>query len=184
VRARSQAIVVVAVFVATIAVAANVFAHTFAAEQYAEGNRIAAEAAWAQPLASSTTTTQAATPPESDTGATSTPLTGEPSTEPSDDGASEPAGSDNKCKDREEDSDDFRNHGCEVSSFASDPDFKDGIEGPPGAVISEIARPDVQSDGPPRADRAEENRDRNVPPGEDSDNEKTPPGQDKKNKDG
>jgi hypothetical protein len=176
VRPRSQAIVVVAVFVATIAVAANVLAHTHAAEQYAEGNRIAAEAAWAQPLVWPTTTLQTSEP--------STPPTGEPSFESSDDSASEPAGPDGKCKDREEDSDDFRNHGCEVSSFASDPEFKEGIEGPPGAVISEIARPDVQSDGPPRSDRAEENRDQNAPPARDRDDEKTPPGQDKKSKDG
>ncbi len=50
------------------------------------------------------------------------------------------------------------NHGRVVSAFAAHIGFREGTDGPPGALVRTIARPNVQDDGPPRSDRAEENR--------------------------
>ena len=54
-RLRDQIIVITAVLFATTAVAVNVFAHTRADDHRAENERIAAAAAWAQPVVPSTT---------------------------------------------------------------------------------------------------------------------------------
>ncbi len=162
-RMRSQVIVVLAVFVATLAFVANVFAYTHAAEQRAENNRMAAAAPWAEPLRATTTTTGTPIPASSE----SNERSGGPSTDPSDESTNDGTEGDEsrkeKCdKDKDKDSsddssDEPRNHGCEVSSFASDKDFKDGIDGPPGAVISEIARPDGQ-DTPPGQDKDKDDK--------------------------
>lgn len=168
---RNQVIVVVAVLVATVAVAANVFAFTHAAEQYAENNRIAAEPTWAQPLDSSTTTEQAPTEP-------SVEPVSEPSVEPANDDVDEPCTRRNQCAEPGEVPGDFSNHGRWVSSFASDPDFKSEIDGPPGAIISGIARSDIGKPDPSRSDGTEENHDPSTPPGQEKD-KTTPPGQDK-----
>lgn len=173
-RVRNQVIVVVAVFVAVLALAANVLAYTRAVEQHAENRRIAAEAAWAEPfvIPRTTSTSGSFLPAATESDDPSGQAPAESPAEPSDGDAHEPqrGDKDEKCDKSTETSREPRNHGCEVSSIASDPDFKDGIDGPPGAVISEIARPDVQNDGPPRSDRAEENQDKDTDPKDDSKN--------------
>jgi hypothetical protein len=165
-RVRNEVIVVVAVFVAVLALAANALAHTRAVEQHAENTRIAAAAAWAEPFVvpTTTSTSEASIPARSESDGPLGEASTESSAEPSDDDAQElqRRDKDEKCDKSEETSEEPRNHGCEVSSFASDPDSKDGIKGPPGAEISEIARPEGQDDGPPRSDRAEENQDRDT----------------------
>ena len=55
-RLREQIIVITAVLFATTAVAANVFAQSRADDHRAENERVAAAAAWAQPVVPSTTT--------------------------------------------------------------------------------------------------------------------------------
>ncbi len=172
-RMRSQVIVVLAVFVATLAFVANVFAYTHAAEQRAENNRMAAAAPWAEPLRATTTTTGTPIPASSESnersGGPSTDPSDEPSVEASDGPSTDPSDESanygtegdesrkEKCDKDKDSSDEPRNHGCEVSSFASDKDYKDGIDGPPGAVISEIARPDGQ-DTPPGQDKDKDDK--------------------------
>jgi len=130
---RHQLIIIGAVMFATIAVAASVFAgvRTIAARQH---QRAFTEI----PIA-----TTAGTDP-----AIATPAPGSPEREPARaHGRNEPGPQSAR-----------ENHGRVVSAFAAHIGFREGTDGPPGALVRTIARPNVQDDGPPRSDRAEENR--------------------------
>jgi len=178
-RVRNQVIVVVAVFVAVLALAANALAVNRAVEQRAENQRIAAAAAWAEPLGTSTAVPASAAPNRSESGEPSA----QTPTEPVDDVAQNSRSREERCDKSEDDSEDFRNHGCEVSSVASDKEFKDEFkdsnDGPLGAEISEIARSNAQNAAP-----GQDKKDESTPPGQDKKDESTPPGQDKKDKGG
>ena len=78
---------------------------------------------------------------------------------------------------------DSRNHGQMVSSYVHSLGCEEGLDGPRGSYIRQIAKPNIDEDGPPRSDRAEGNKD--TPPGQDKDekDKDTPPGQDKGEKD-
>lgn len=52
----------------------------------------------------------------------------------------------------------FWNHGRGIAAFAAHIGLCGASDEPPGALVSERARPDVGVDGPPRSDRAEERR--------------------------
>ncbi|MEA3502480.1 MAG: hypothetical protein U9R47_06870 [Actinomycetota bacterium] len=76
---------------------------------------------------------------------------------------------------------DKSNHGRLVSACIAQLREAGDFDGPPGAVIRDIARPDIENDGPPRSEQAEENNSS----GDKSEDRATPPGQakDKPNKD-
>ena len=185
-RMRDQLVVIIAVAVATVAVAANVFAQTQASDQRVAMEHAGLEAAWSYPVmeatvATTTTSTSAAAVPTSseeddDHG-------DRPGAATSSDDSRAPCSDEDPCTVQELLDRDFRNHGQMVSSYVDSLGLVEGLDGPMGFYIRQIAKPNIDEDGPPRADRAEENKD--TPPGQDKDetDKDTPPGQDKKDKD-
>jgi len=152
-RMRDQLIVIIAVTFATVAVAVNVFAQTQAEDYRAENERIAAAAAWAQPIVVSTTsapdTTRGNTDESDPTVQAGNGVSRAPGQNPED---CTPPGQ----VDRDEDK-----------------------NTPPGQDRDMCVPPgqDKDKDTPPgQVDRDE---DKNTPPGQDKETS-TPPGQDKK----
>jgi hypothetical protein len=154
-RLHERILVTAAVVFATTAVAANVFAQTRANDERA---RLA-----------TTTMTFAPIPDGSDAGLA--PSSGRDAdldasliAEPTEDEAAGPGAPPWKEQ---------SNHGLTVRAYIlGELNFVEGVDGPPGAVIREIARPDVEEDGPPRSDQAEANLDAKVkkdPPGRSGD---------------
>ncbi len=183
-RMRDQLIVVIAVAVATIAVAANVFAQTRAADQRVEMEQEGLAAAWSYPDMNATTSTNPAE--ETDTRSGETPdgddadHTDQTETSMPSDDAAAPCADEASCTIEEVLDHDFRNHGQMVSAYIRALGFEEGLDGPRGSYVRQIAKPDIDNDGPPRSDRAAENqdKDKDTPPGQDKDKD-TPPGQDK-----
>ena len=161
-RMRQQLIIVVAVVFATVAVGVNVYAATRSA------NRQAQRLEQVMPVASILDRGVVDTPPFDDSPDESPPSAHH--TAPGD-----PCASSDVCRGNDGTADelDVSNHGRDVSAFAAHIGFIVGEDGPPGALVRKVARPDIDSDGPPRSQRAEER----------SENDKTPPGQDKDGKD-
>ncbi len=129
---RQQLIVIGAVMFATIAVTASVFAGVRTVSARQQQPRAFTEI----PIttAASTVTTTAGTVPH----------VAAPGLGSSEQGDTQRAG--------------VENHGRVVAAFAAHIGFRDGVDGPPGALVRTIARPNVRDDGPPRSDRAEEHR--------------------------
>jgi hypothetical protein len=155
-RMRNQWIVVIAVAFATLAVAGNVFAFTRAAVSQAESRRTAETAPWARPGVETTATTEAPHKTAND----------EAVMADSADDLRDDCSNEDQCADDAKRSDAFSNHGRLVSAGFLRASGYDEIAGPLGHAIREIARPDIESDGPPRSDRAEQNgdKDKNIPP--------------------
>ena len=177
-RMRDQLVVVIAVAVATIAVAGNVFAQTRAADQRAQMEQEGLAAAWSYPVMDTTTSTNPVDETVTRSSETSdgdggdrTSLT-ETST-PSDDAAT-PCSDEGPCTIEEVLDHDFRNHGQMVSAYVHALGFEEGLDGPRGSYVRQIAKPDIDADGPPRSDRAAENqdKDKDTPPGLDKDKDK------------
>ena len=176
-RMRDQLVVVIALAVAIIAVAGNVFAQTRAADQRAEIEREGINAAWSYPVmdATASVSRDAEASAAEDEGTRST------------DSSAEPCSDAEPCTIEDVLDHDFRNHGQMVSAYVHALGFEEGLDGPRGSFVRQIAKPDIENDGPPRSDRAAENqakKDNDTPPGQDKKDNDTPPGQDKKDKDG
>lgn len=149
-RMRRQLIVAAAVVFATLAVGVNVYASTRADQRSQQLDR-------EMPVASVL-----------DRGIFDTPRVTEPSNDSTVPGLSGQSGlpgdPDEPCAppaERPGDTDDgtvrsLSNHGRTLSSLVAGIGHRDCVDGPPGAVVSEHARPDVDAEGPPRSDRAEE----------------------------
>ena len=161
-RMRQQLIIVVAVVFATVAVGVNVYAATRAADRQAQ------QLERVMPVASILDRGVVDTPPSDDSPDESPPSAHR--TAPGD-----PCAPSDMCSDNDGNADelDVSNHGRDVSDFAAHIGFIVGEDGPPGALVREVARPDIDADGPPRSEPAEER----------SKNDKTPPGQEKDDKD-
>ena len=185
-RMRDQLVVIVAVAVATIAVAANVFAQTHAANQRVEMEREGLAAAWSYPVMDTTTSTnpieETDTPSRETSDGDDGDHKGQTETWTPSDDAVAPCSDEAPCTIEEVLDHDFRNHGQMVSAYVRALGFEEGLDGPWGSSVRQIAKPDIDSDGPPRSDRALENQDKNddrVPPGQDNEDDRVPPGQDK-----
>ena len=78
---------------------------------------------------------------------------------------------------------DLSNHGSLVSACVAQLKADGDFEGPLGQIVRDIARPDIENDGPPRSDQGEEHSSND----KESKDKATPPGQNKekpaKNKD-
>ncbi len=183
-RMRDQLVVVIAVAVATIAVAANVFAQTRAADQRVQMGQEGLAAAWSYPVMDTTTSTNPAEETDRPNRETSDgddgDDTGQTETSTPTDQAAAPCSDEAPCTIEEVLDHDFRNHGQMVSAYVHALGFEEGLDGPRGSYVRQIAKPDIDNDGPPRSDRAVENQDtdKDTPPGQDKDKD-TPPGQDK-----
>jgi hypothetical protein len=159
-RMRQQLIVVMAVVFATVAVGMNVYASTRADER-------SQELALEMPVASIL-----------DRGVFDTPRPADPSddsTPPSHSNAPDDSRAlADVCPGQTDDATDpdLKNHGGEVSGFAAHIGYRVCVDGPPGALVREVARPEIERDRPPRSDRAEErsNNDDKTPPGLTKDN--------------
>ena len=175
-RMRDQLVVIIAVAVATIAVAGNVFAQTHAANLRVAMEHEGLEVAWSYPVMDASTSTVPASPDEDGDDRSDRPAASTAS-------ADSPAActDEDPCTVEDVLEREFRNHGQMVSSHIYFLGFAEGWDGPRGSYVREIAKPNIEEDGPPRADRAEENKDKDTPPGQDK--KDTPPGQDKKDKD-
>jgi hypothetical protein len=175
-RMRDQLVVVVAVTVATVAVAANVFAQTRAADQRVEMEQAGLAADWSYPVVDITTLPTRADPDDIPGGEYSGG-----DGEGTESRETAPCTKDSPCTIEEVLEQDFRNHGQMVSAYVRALGFEEGVDGPRGSYVRQIARPDIDDDGPPRSDQAAANqKDKDTPPGQDKDRDKdTPPGQDK-----
>ena len=183
-RMRDQLVVVIAVAIATIAVAVNVFAQTRAADQRIAMEQEGLAAAWSYPVMDTTTSTDPVDETDTRSGESSDGDGGDRTSRtetstPSDD-AEAPCADETSCTIEEVLDHDFRNHGQMVSAYIRALGFEEGLDGPLGSYVRQIAKPDIDNDGPPRSDRAAENqdKDKDTPPGQDKDKD-TPPGQDK-----
>ncbi|MCL1693872.1 MAG: hypothetical protein M3096_09325 [Actinomycetia bacterium] len=155
-RMRQQLIIVVAVVFATVAVGVNVFAATRAADQHAR------QLEQTMPVASILDHGVFETPPLADPPDDSAPPTNS-------DAPNNPCGSSDTCRDNNGNAYGlaFSNHGREISAFVAHIGFVVGEDGPRGGIVSGEARPDIEADGPPRSDRAEERSSNdNAPPGQ------------------
>jgi len=177
-RMRDQLIIIIAVAVATIAVAANVFAQTRAADQRVEMEQEGLNAAWSYPVVEATRSTS--TTPANDADAPT------PRSADGENDARASCSDEEPCTIEEVLDRDFRNHGQMVAAYVRALGFEEGLDGPRGSYVRQIAKPDIDNDGPPRSDRAAENqseKDKDTPPGQDKDKDEkdkdTPPGQDK-----
>jgi hypothetical protein len=159
-RMRQQLIVVFAVVFATVAVGMNVYASTRADQR-------SQELALEMPVASVL-----------DRGVFDTPRPADPSddsTPPNHSNANHSNAPDDSralsdvCPGLTDDAADpaFSNHGRDVSAFAAHIGYRDCVDGPPGALVREKARPEIERERPPRSDRAEErsSNDDKAPPG-------------------
>jgi hypothetical protein len=195
-RMRDQLIVITAVVVATIAVAANVLAQTRAADRRAEIAQVGLAAAWSYPVVdipTSTAPAQSDSEPSQRRGDGHSEIEFADPTGASVDSATSCSGK-RRCASEEGSNDGtneepprvFMNHGRAVSAYVHSLGFEEGVDGPRGAYVRQTARPDIESEGPPRSDRAEENqdsKDEKTPPGQDSKDERTPPGQENEHED-
>lgn len=186
VRMREQLVVVIAIAVATIAVAANVFAQTRAANQRIEMEREGVNAAWSYPVMDATASMRRVAEAEGsavqstgggeDTG-TRSGESAEPgaSTEPAASSAA-PCSDVEPCTIEEVLDHNFRNHGQMVRAYVHALGFEEGLDGPRGSFVRQIAKPDKENDDLPSSAQAVENQgDKDTPPGQkDKD---TPPGQ-------
>ena len=154
-RMRQQLIVVVAVVFATVAVGMNVYASTRADQR-------SQELAREMPVASVLDRGVFDSPRPADPSDESTPPSH--ASAPNDSRAQSDV-----CPGQIDDATDpdFKNHGGEVSDFAAHIGYRVCEDGPPGARVREVARPEIERDRPPRSDRAEErsNNDDKTPPG-------------------
>jgi hypothetical protein len=154
-RIRQQLIVVVAVVFATVAVGMNVYASTRADQR-------SQELALEMPVASVLDRGVFDTPRPADPSDDSTPPNH--SNAPDDSRALSDV-----CPGLTDDAADpaFSNHGRDVSAFAAHIGYRDCVDGPPGALVREKARPEIERERPPRSDRGEErsNNDDKTPPG-------------------
>jgi len=139
-RMRNQLIVIAAVLFATIAVAVSVFAGVRAMDRQAQNPPT--------PIPISDTLDTTSLPRPLDTGEPNRTAAGEPAARQP--GApSEPSATEDVAAD---------NHGRAVSTFTMQIGHLDRAGGQPGAIVRSYARPNVGSNGPPRAARAEERR--------------------------
>ncbi|MEN8113199.1 MAG: hypothetical protein ABFS21_02325 [Actinomycetota bacterium] len=151
-RFRSKLLLTIAAVFATVAVASNVFAVTRAHQERSRASET--------PLVFAPVPIP--DPVETDPSSTSRSGFSEPS-------SVVPCGQRGACSDGPPDKE-LTNHGREVRAFIHEMGYAEGIDGPLGAIIRTIARPD----GPPRSDRAQENLD-NKP--DKPNRPKDPPGQ-------
>ena len=184
-RMRDQLIVIVAVTVATVAVAGNVLAQTRAANQRIALEQAGLAAAWSYPLMDATTSQQPADSESAPARRHAEEVDGTDSAGQSEtpDDPAIPCSGQRQCASGDETARGYVNHGRTVSAYVHSLGFEEGVDGPRGAYVRQIARPDIENDGPPRSERAEENQDKKdetAPPGQDKKDETAPPGQDKK----
>ena len=170
-RMRDQLVVVIAVAVATIAVAANVFAQTRAADQRVQMGQEGLAAAWSYPVMDNTTSTNPAEETDRPNRGTSDgddgDDTGQTETSTPTDQAAAPCSDEAPCTIEEVLDHDFRNHGQMVSAYVHALGFEEGLDGPRGSFVRQIAKPDKENDGPPRSAQAVENQgDKDTPPGQ------------------
>jgi len=146
-RMRQQLIIAVAVVFATVAVGVNVFAATRAADLHAQ--QLDRVIPVASVLDHGVFEMPSPAPSAEDSPHPAAPIT-----------PSDPCNHSDVCRDHSDDvpGPDLSNHGRTVSAFAAHIGYLDGVDGPPGALVREIARPDIDADGPPRSDRAEDRR--------------------------
>ena len=158
---RQQLIIVVAVVFATVAVGVNVYAATRAADQYT------LQLEQAMPVASVLNHGVVESPP---------PVNSSDDLPPAANAAApdDPCESSETCHGTARNAPGlaFSNHGRLVSAYAKHIGFVDGEDGPPGASVRDVARPDVKADGPPRSDRAEERGNSSAAPGQNKDKDK------------
>ncbi len=169
-RMGQQLIIVAAVVFATVAVGMNVYAST-RADQHSQ------QLDQQMPVASVLDRGVFDTPRLTDPSGDSTPP--DQSGDPDD-----PCAASVAYPDHTNDGDvrSLSNHGRELSSFVTGVGHSDCVDGPPGAVVRENARPDVGADGPPRSDRAEERSNTthpSPPPSEGRSKDKNGGGQDR-----
>jgi hypothetical protein len=155
-RMRQQLIIVVAVVFATVAVGVNVYAATRAADQRSR------QLEQTMPVASILDHGVFETPPLADPPDDSAPPGN--SNDPDD-----PCGSPDTCRDSQGNAYGltFSNHGREMSAFAAHIGFVVGEDGPPRGLVHREARSNIEADGSPRSDRADERSSSdNAPPGQ------------------
>ncbi len=158
-RMRQQLIIVVAVVFATVAVGVNAFAAMRAADRHAQ------QLEQVIPVGSILDRGVFDTPPSYESPDDSPPSAHRTA-------LGDPCAPSDVCRDNDGNADelDVSNHGRDVSAFAAHFGFIVGEDGPPGALVREVARPDIDADGLPRSERAEErSKNDNSPPGQTKD---------------
>lgn len=157
-RMRQQLIIVVALVFATVAVGVNVYAATRAADRHA------LQIDQTMPVASVLDRGVVESPPPANS-------SDEPPSAANAVAPDDPCESSEACHGAARNAPGlaFSNHGRSVSAYAKHIGFVDGEDGPPGASVRDIARPDIKADGPPRSDRAEERSNNSAAPGQNKD---------------